>query len=187
MNVISKEKVFDKFFAVEEIKLQFDDNDKPITRYYVDKVRGAGILLINTDTNKIVLAKQFRVPLIDKDINELIEIPAGVVDKGENPEVCIIREVLEETGYKLDKAKQFYSFYTSPGYNNEEVILFYSEVNNKSKKGKGGGLESEQEKIEILELSPKECFEMMDKGEIIDAKTLIALLWFRNSKSAIDN
>jgi nudix-type nucleoside diphosphatase (YffH/AdpP family) len=180
MKIISKKKVFDKFFAVEELKLQFTENKEVVTRYYVDKVRGAGIVLINTDTNKVVLTRQFRVPLIDKEINELIEIPAGVVEPDEEPSTSIIREVEEETGYKLGTVRELYIFYTSPGYNNEEVILFYGEVNNKSKTGKGGGLESEQEKIELLELSPQECFSLMDNGKITDAKTLIALLWLKN-------
>ena len=180
MKLISKQKIFDKFFAVQEVKIQNHEGEEAHPFFYVDKLQAACIILINTDTNKVVLTKQFRVPFIESNENELIELPAGVIDPGESAEECIKREVMEETGYFIQEVRKLYSFYTSPGYNNEEITLFYGKVTTKDKHNQGGGLVEEYENIEVLEFSSEECFDMIESGKILDAKTIIGLLWLKN-------
>lgn len=180
MKVVSKEKVFDNFFIVQKVEVEVSNDGDTATRYYVDKVQGAGILLYNKEENKVILTRQFRVALVGKADPDLVEIPAGIVDPGEDAEKGIIREAMEETGYKIKSARQLFSVYTSPGYNNEEVIIFYGEVSSEDKSGKGGGLEDEHEQIEVIEMDAYECFRLMDKGLVADAKTVIALLWLKN-------
>ena len=87
---------------------------------------------------------------------------------------------MEETGYKISQVKKLYSFYTSPGYNNEGITLFYGEVSTGDKHAEGGGLAQEHEEIEVLEFTPEACYAMMESGAIKDAKTIIGLQWFRN-------
>jgi len=107
----------------------------------------------------------------------VIEIPAGVLDKDENPETCARREVLEETGYGILKLEKIGAFYTSPGYTNEKINLFYCTTTSQLKHHSGGGLETEHEYIEIVEMPFKDALSKIESGEICDAKTAIALLW----------
>lgn len=179
MKVISKEEVFDKFFTVQKLEYKATENGKTITRYYVDKITGAAILIYKQDEDKVVLIKQFRVPLVDKEESVLLEVPAGLTDEGESSEKTIVREVMEETGYKIKKFNKIFSFYTSPGFNSEKLDLFWGVVTAEDKKEKGGGLDHESENITVLEIPADECMEMLDSGEIVDAKTIIALQWLK--------
>jgi GDP-mannose pyrophosphatase NudK len=179
MKIISKEKVFDKFFIVQELKYKVTEEGKTITRYYVDKITGAAILIYKKDEDKVVLIKQFRVPLVDKEESVLLEVPAGLTDEGESAEATIIREVMEETGYEINKVNKIFSFYTSPGFNSERLDLFWGVVNAEDKKAKGGGLDHESENITVLEIPADRCLQMLDNGEIVDAKTIIALQWLK--------
>ena len=100
-----------------------------------------------------------------------------MVENGHSMEESIIREITEESGYHVSKVDFLFNFYPTPGGSNEKVHLYYAEVEQKDKQSFGGGVKSEGEDILVQELSFDEAFKMMDSGEIIDAKTLIALLW----------
>ena len=72
------------------------------------------------------------------------------------------------------------TFYTTPGFCSERIALFYGETRDAEPASKGGGLAEEGEDIEVLELPYADAFAMLDRGEIVDGKTLIGLLWLRN-------
>ena len=104
----------------------------------------------------------------------LIEVCAGLLDN-DNPEDCIRREAEEETGYKISNVHKVYEAYMSPGSVTELLYFFVAEYAASMKINEGGGIEHEQEDIEVLELPFQKAFQMMESGEIKDGKTIMLL------------
>jgi nudix-type nucleoside diphosphatase (YffH/AdpP family) len=104
----------------------------------------------------------------------MIETCAGLLDK-DNPEECIRRETEEETGYKISSVEKVFEVYMSPGSVTEIVYFFTAEYSKSMKVNEGGGIEEEQENIEVLELDFEEAYHMIASGDIKDAKTIMLL------------
>lgn len=145
-------------------------------REVYDRGDGAGILLYNKTKQTVILTKQFRMPtyLNDNKDGFLIEIAAGMLDK-DNPEACIIRETEEEVGYRLKAVKKVYEAYSSPGVMTEKMHFFVGEYTDDMKVNEGGGLDSEHEDIEVLELPFEKAINMLNNGEIEDTRTIVLL------------
>lgn len=145
-------------------------------REVYDRGDGAGVLLYNLEKQTVILTKQFRMPTYINDNNDgfLIEICAGMLDK-DNPEACIIRETEEEVGYRIKDVKKVYEAYSSPGVMTEKMHFFIGEYTNDMKVSNGGGLDSEHEDIEVLELAFKEAINMLNNGKIQDTRTIVLL------------
>lgn len=137
---------------------------------------GACILLYNSKENTVVLTRQFRMPsyLNGNGDGMLIEVCAGLLDE-DDPISCIIKEVEEETGYRINDPIKVLEVYTSPGAVTEIIHYFISEYNSKMKISEGGGKEEETEEIEVLEIDFNSALKMIDNGIIKDAKTIILL------------
>jgi ADP-ribose pyrophosphatase len=105
-------------------------------------------------------------------------------EHGEPAEEALRREIVEELGYEVSHVEHIATFYVSPGGSSERIVLFYAEVTAAGKIGPGGGLIEENEDIVTVSYSPAELAELVAKGQIQDAKTLIGVLWFqaRDSK-----
>ena len=145
-------------------------------REVYDRGDGAGILLYNKQKQTIILTKQFRMPtyLNDNKDGFLVEVCAGLLDK-DNPEACIIKETEEEVGYRLKSVKKIYESYSSPGVMTEKMHFFIGEYTDDMKVSAGGGLPSEHEDIEVLEISFEKAVGMLDNGEIVDTRTIVLL------------
>jgi nudix-type nucleoside diphosphatase (YffH/AdpP family) len=145
-------------------------------REVYDRGNGAGILLYNSTKKTIILTRQFRLPsyLNGNETGMMIEVCAGLLDQ-DHPEQCIIRETEEETGYRIKSVKKIMETFVSPGAVTEFLHLFVGEYDPKMKVSEGGGLEHEQEEIEVIELPFNEAYAMIATGEIKDAKTIILL------------
>lgn len=145
-------------------------------REVYDRGDGAGILLYNKEKQTVILTKQFRMPtyLNDNKDGFLVEIAAGMLDK-DNPEACIIRETEEEVGYRLKEVKKVYEGYSSPGVMTEKMHFFVGEYTDDMKVNEGGGLDSEHEDIEVLEIPFESAVNMLDNGEIVDTRTIVLL------------
>jgi ADP-ribose pyrophosphatase len=158
------------------IRLQLDQvllPDGSTSQREIVKHPGAVAILAVTDEQKLVLVRQFRKP-IEKTI---LEIPAGKLEKGEEPHLCARRELEEETGYKAKEIRHLYSFYTSPGFADECMHLYVA-------KGleKGQNRLDQDEFVELVELSKEECLARIQSGEICDAKTILAILYWQNQE-----
>ena len=145
-------------------------------REVYDRGDGAGILLYNKQKKTVILTKQFRMPtyLNDNIDGFLVEIAAGMLDK-DNPEACIIRETEEEVGYRLKSVKKVYEAYSSPGVMTEKMHFFIGEYTDDMKVNDGGGLDSEHEDIEVLEMPFENAVNMLNNGEIADTRTIVLL------------
>ncbi len=141
-----------------------------------DRGNGATILLYNKENSTVILTKQFRLPtyINGNKTGLLIEACAGLLDK-DNAEDCIRKETEEETGYKISKVKKIFESYMSPGSVTEIVHFFIAEYSKDMKVSDGGGLEEEQENIEVLELDFEDACRMIYSGEIKDGKTIMLL------------
>jgi GDP-mannose pyrophosphatase NudK len=176
---IKKELLSKQYYTLNKFTFDYQlSNGTWVTqvRECYDRGDGAGILLYNKEKGTVILTKQFRMPtfLNDNTNGLLIEICAGMLDK-DNPEACIIRETEEEVGYRLNDVKKVFEAYSSPGVLTEKMHYFIGEYTDAMKVSAGGGLESEHEDIEVLELPFKRTIEMLNNGEIQDARTIILL------------
>ena len=143
---------------------------------------GVAILLYNSQKQTVLLSRQFRIPVYVAGVNQgySIEVCGGSVDKGESPEACVIREAQEELGYKVSHVTSISTVFLSPGIVRERVHLFIGEYSDADKiDDVGGGLEIENEEIEVLELSFEEALKMIDSNKIIDARTIMLMHYLK--------
>lgn len=175
-------RIFDDFFAIDEAWLSyehFDGTMSPVVRRLsFERGDSVAALLFERDSQSIVLVRQFRYPTYDKGAGWLLETVAGILDDGESPEDAIRREVREETGYRIDELEQISTFFVSPGGSSERIVLYYAEVDETSRVGGSHGVELEGEDIEEVKIPTHRVQRMLSEGEIIDAKTLVALWWW---------
>lgn len=150
------------------------------SREAYDRGNGAAILLYHEVKRTVILTRQFRMPTFinGNDTGMLIEACAGLLDN-DTPEDGIKRETEEETGYKITAVKKIFEAYMSPGSVTEKLYFFIAAYENNMKVNKGGGLEGEQEDIEVLELQIDQAMAMITSGEIEDAKTILLLQYVK--------
>ena len=157
---------------------QFSDGTwKRLSRESYNRGNGAGILLYNPNKGTVILTKQFRMPAYENDPKDgmSIEVCAGAIDNNDTGLETVIRETEEEVGYVITGAKEVMSCYMSPGAVTEKMQLFVAEYSEDMKVSEGGGLDIENEDIEIIELPFSEVLDMINSGKIQDAKTLLLL------------
>lgn len=169
----------DNWYLLNKVTYEYQKEDNTVEthiREVYDRGNGAAILLYNTIQKTVILTKQFRLPsyLNGNKTGMMIEVCAGLLDK-DHPEQCIIRETEEETGYRLSTVHKVMETYMSPGAVTEILYLFVGEYDASMKVHDGGGLDAEQENIEVLEYTFDEAFSMIQTGEIKDAKTIMLL------------
>ena len=153
------------------------------SREAYDRGNGATILLYNTEFNNVILTRQFRLPTFinGNASGMMIEACAGLLDE-DNAEDCIRRETEEETGYKISEVKKIYEAYMSPGSVTEILHFFIAAYQKEMKVSEGGGLASEEENIEVLEVHMDDALKMISTGEIKDAKTIMLIQYLRLHK-----
>ncbi|MFA9189068.1 GDP-mannose pyrophosphatase NudK [Flavobacterium magnesitis] len=169
----------DNWYILNKVTFDYQKPDNSVItqqREVYDRGNGAAILLYNKTNKTVILTRQFRIPtyLNGNKSGMMVEVCAGLLDQDE-PEQCIIRETEEETGYRVSKVKKIMETYMSPGAITEILYLFVGEYDASMKVSEGGGLEHEQENIEVIEMSFDQAYTMIETGELKDAKTIILL------------
>ena len=169
----------DNWYVLNKVTFDYQKKDGKVEshiREVYDRGNGAAILLYNTSKKTVILTRQFRLPtyLNGNKTGMMIEVCAGLLDQ-DNPEHAVIRETEEETGYRLKKVQKVIETYMSPGSVTEILYLFVGEYDESMKISNGGGLDAEQENIEVLEYTFDEAYAMIESGEITDAKTILLL------------
>jgi nudix-type nucleoside diphosphatase (YffH/AdpP family) len=140
-----------------------------------DRGNGATLLPYNLAQRTVVLVRQFRYPAFVNGYDDLlIETAAGLLDN-EAPEVRIRAEAEEETGYRLGDIRKVFEAFMSPGSVTEKLHFFVAEYEPHMRIGSGGGIASEGEDIEVIELSIEEALAMIGDRRIVDAKTIMLL------------
>ncbi len=152
------------------IKLEVDTailpDETEAIREVVRHPGGVGVVAVDED-NSVYLVRQFRYPYS----KVTLEIPAGKLDAGEEPETAGRRELLEETGFTANYVEKLGSFYASPGFCDETYHVYLA-----TGLTKGKAQPDEDEFVECARYPLCELLTMIDKGEIKDAKTVIGIL-----------
>lgn len=131
--------------------------------------------------DSFVLAKEFRLGVfcnVNCDEPFILECVSGTIDKNHSPEETARRETYEETGLKVAHVELLATVYKSPGLMTEKTYIYYTEFPGRPEEGIHG-LQEEHEELLTQILPRKEVYALMDAMQIIDAATLIALMWFR--------
>jgi len=183
VKLLSTETLSDNWYTLKKVTYEYLKKDgtwQTQSREAYDRGNGATILLYNKENKTVILTRQFRMPTFINGIETgmLIEACAGLLDK-DNPEDCIRRETEEETGYKISAVKKIFEAYMSPGSVTEILYFFIAAYSKSMKISEGGGIEHEQEDIEVLEIPFDKAMQMIEDGEIRDAKTIMLLQYAR--------
>jgi nudix-type nucleoside diphosphatase (YffH/AdpP family) len=180
VKILSSETLSKRFVHLQKLTVEHETlsgGRQTVVREIHDHGNAATILLYDPRRRSVILVRQLRVPpVLNGDDGFMIEMPAGLLDK-DDPLTAIIREAMEETGYRIERADYLFDAYMSPGTLTERVSFFAAEIDITQKAGRGGGLEEEGEDIEILEIPLDEAYEMIGTGKISDGKTIMLLQW----------
>ena len=130
---------------------------------------GAVVILPVMEDGRILLIRNHRYSVHQV----LIELPAGTLEKGEDPMNCAGRELLEETGYLAGRLKRIGAFYSSPGVLTEKLYAFAAFGLEKKETALEDG-----EEIEIMPTLFDDALKLIDSAEIMDAKTIATLLMY---------
>jgi nudix-type nucleoside diphosphatase (YffH/AdpP family) len=178
-------------FRIVRARLQYRRFDgsmsKPVTRISFERGDSVGVLLHDPDDDTVILVRQFRYPVYARlDLSArtgegaqrawLLEIVAGVLDEGRTVQEVAHKELLEEAGYTIQgDLRPISTFYVSPGGTSERVYLFLGQVGRRQRTGTGSGVAAEGENTQVVVLPFSEAMAMVARGEIQDAKTILAL------------
>ncbi|MEC1734285.1 ADP-ribose pyrophosphatase [Bacillus mojavensis] len=164
-----------QIFSGKVIDLYVEDVELPngkTSKREIVKHPGAVAVLAVTDEGKIIMVKQYRKPLE----RTIVEIPAGKLEKGEEPEYTALRELEEETGYTAKKLTKLTAFYTSPGFADEIVHVFLAEelavLEEKREL-------DEDEFVEVMEVTLEDALKLVESREVYDAKTAYAIQYLQ--------
>ena len=154
------------------VKLRVDTvqmaNGRETTREIVEHSDCIAIVAIDADDN-VLLVKQFRKP-VEK---ELLEIPAGGIDPGEDPETAVRRELREETGYLPQRVERLGGFYSAPGYCSEYLYLYLATDLVPSQL-----FAEDTEEISLVRVPITQIPGLVTSGKICDAKSIAGLLTY---------
>ena len=166
---LSTESIYEgRVIRVERLEVELEDGTQ--TTREVVRHGGAVAVIARREDGRFVFVRQFRKAL-ERD---LFEVVAGGIDPGEEPEVAARRELLEESGYAAGALTFLGSLFPAPGYTDERIDVFFTEVANEA-----GALDpDDDERVEVLALSRAEVESMFSDGECVDGKTLGAWLMF---------
>ncbi len=167
---IDKEQIY-KGFRINVVKERLlAPNGKEVFWDIVEHIGAAAVVPVDED-GKILMVKQYRAA----SDSITLEIPAGVLDSvDEDPYECARRELREETGYESDDIEYLYKFYSSIGICSEVIHIYVANNLKKSVQDL-----DEHEIIEVYRFSIDELIEMILKGELLDNKTISAILMYK--------
>ena len=149
---------------MREDAIELDDGSEKL--YHVVSHPGASAILPIDGEGNILLVKQYRYP-VDQI---LLEIPAGLIENGEDPMVCAQRELREEVGVDAHVIEPLFDIYTAPGFTDEKIYLFVA------KELFPSPLQAEDsDEIDVVKVSREEAMKLIKSKNIVDAKTIIAL------------
>jgi len=171
---------YDGYFKLDKVVFRHEKFDgtmsQEIERLVLERGHAVAVLLYHRKKNTVLLIKQFRCATYLQDgPGWLIEVVAGMQDKGRDPLTTARDEVLEEVGYRIQTLKPICKFYPTPGSSSETIQLYLGYLDDAEQVSPGGGLATEHEDIQLLELPFEKALQMIETGEICDGKTIIAL------------
>ena len=177
MNLTEKTVRKNIVFEGKIIRVRCDDallpDGRPCRREVVDHPGGASVLYVRE--GKVLLVRQFRYPYGE----ETLEIPAGKLDPGEDPAHTAARELAEETGWEPASVEHLYTIYPTPGYSAEKIYIY------RARGVRAGAAHPDEGEFLTAAFYPvSDVLAMIERGEIRDTKTIIAVQSLRLSGEA---
>ena len=163
----SEKKHVGKVFNLVVDEIEYPSGNRGIRE--VAEHPGGSVVVPMLDDKTVLLIRQFRYPI--KDF--LYELPAGKLDAGEDPARCAARELEEETGYKAETLAKLTAIYTTPGFCTELLHIYLATGLHQLP---GGQRLEEGEDLTLETFSLKEAVSMIERGEIVDSKSMCGLL-----------
>lgn len=187
-DIVSRETLSRGFAHVEKVvfrRRRRDGRRVDLTREIMDPGDGVTILPYDAARGTIILIRQFRgVAFLKQGLGVLVEACAGKLE-GATPLERIVKETEEETGIRLSEPpRRVFEAYSSPGCFTERLTYFVAPYTDADRVSDGGGLEEEDEDIEVIETGLDEALAMIERGEIVDVKT-IALLYYAQATNLL--
>jgi ADP-ribose pyrophosphatase len=192
IEIRGQQRLFDDFFKVDELIVRHQRYDGSMSgderRLVFERGDAVAVLLFDQEARAAVLVEQFRPPTLiarrrdDPASTEgwIIELVAGMIDQGETAEQAAIREVFEETGYRIANPRLIGQFFSSPGGSDERFSLYFAAVGNAQREGNGGGLAGEED-IRVFQVGVDDLFGELARGAIEDPKLAIAAYWLKDN------
>ena len=168
----------DNYYTLRKASFDFQRRDgrwQHQERESYDIGDAAAVLPFDAARNRVILIKQFRWPMFEWGYKQLlVEVIAGKLD-GDTPLDCIAKEAMEEAGAVISNPRLITHCFVSPGAVKERVSLFLADYDSSAVRATGGGHEAEGEDITVLEMPLQEALAMIERGEIVDMKTILLL------------
>jgi ADP-ribose pyrophosphatase len=192
VEIRSHKRLFDDFFKIDELVLAHERYDGGMSgderRLVFERGDAVAVLLFDAGARAVVLVEQFRPPTLIAHRRDnpasmdgwIIELVAGMIDAGETAEQAAIREVFEETGYRIANPRPIGKYFSSPGGSDERFYLYFAMVGEAQRQARGGGLD-DQEDIKVLQLKVDDLFDQLTRGAIDDPKLAIAAYWLKDN------
>lgn len=178
VRILKTEVLSDDWYVLRKVTFDFQRRDgawQRQSRETYDRGNGATILLRDRKTGNVLLTRQFRMPaFVNGHDGMLIEAPGGLLDDA-TPEERIRAEVEEETGYRVHHVEKIFEAFMSPGSVTEKLYFYIGDYDGSMRVSAGGGVEEEGEEIETIEVLLQTAMQMIERGEIMDGKTIMLL------------
>jgi len=178
VRILKTEVLSDDWYVLRKVTFDFQRRDgawQRQSRETYDRGNVATILLRDRKTGNVLLTRQFRMPaFVNGHDGMLIETPGGLLDDA-TPEERIRVEVEEETGYRVHHVEKIFEAFMSPGSVTEKLYFYIGDYDGSMRVSAGGGVEEEGEEIETIEVPLQTAMQMIERGEIMDGKTIMLL------------
>ena len=181
--VTKQERLYQGFFQFNKYHIQNElfagGRSEIYTRELFERGHAAAVLLYDQHRDRLVFVEQFRAGAMQTEQSPwLIELVAGMIEKGESPEQVVIRESVEESGSEIQRLVKMCEYLVSPGGTTERIWLYLGEIDS-SKTAEFAGLENENEDIKVHCVSTKKAFDWLENGKINNSMTIIAVQWLK--------
>ena len=187
--ILTHEVAYQGFFRIERFRLRHQlfagGWTEELIRELFERGHAAAVLPYDPALDELVLVEQFRIGALQAPGGPwLLEIVAGIIDPGEQPEQVVRREAVEETGLTLGETEFICDYLVSPGGTSERIALFCGRVD-ASDAGGIHGLEAEGEDIRVSRVSYEQATEMLASGRLNSASAIIAMQWLMLNRTRL--
>lgn len=189
--ILSEQTVFNGFFKMKLFQVQHKlfngEFSAVVNREIFERGHAVAVLPYDPVEQEFVLIEQFRLgAMATSESPWLIEVIAGMIEEGENPDDVCHRETFEEAGIKLTKLEKVLSYLSSPGGTTERLHIYMAKTDS-SLAGGVHGLDTESEDIMVHRVAESDARAWLDNGKIDNAAAIIALQWFFLNKEKLLN
>lgn len=180
---LNKKTLFKGFFEMNKYTFKYQQFEggwsEPFDREVFERGHAAAALLLDPQREVLILVEQFRPGAVATESHPwLLELVAGIIETGEQPDEVVCREAEEEAGCQVSEVEKIYEYLVSPGGTTERIWLYLGKVDS-TESPEYAGLDHEHEDIKIHKIPVTDAFEMLESGKINNGMTLIALQWLK--------